>query len=76
MNAYFCQNIHPKMKHKMKKIVLICLLTSIVSCKNISKDEDAAVAVDTTTIASDTLNRAIDPAIRNGSIIIMNNHRD
>lgn len=52
----------------MKKIVLICLLTSIVSCKNISKNED------TTTIAVDTLARAVDPAIRERNT--MTNHQD
>jgi len=39
----------------MKKIFLICSIISLVSCKNVSENEDIAVAVDTTAIVVDTM---------------------
>lgn len=47
----------------MKKSLLIYLLISFVSCKNVAENEDVAVVVDTTAIVVDTSARTADPKV-------------
>jgi hypothetical protein len=46
----------------MKKAFLICLLISLVSCKNVSENVDTRITIDTTAIAVDTMSNYV-PAI-------------
>lgn len=53
----------------MKNLLLVCLLISLFSCKNVSDNEDATVAVDTTAIVVDTSAIATEPTERNTTTI-------
>ena len=53
----------------MKNLLLVFLLISLFSCKNISDNEDVTVTVDTTAIVVDTLAIAEEPTERNTTTV-------